>query len=456
MKQFDVIIIGAGPAGIITGVTAKKAHPEKTMLMFREEEKGLVPCGIPYIFHKLNSVEKNLMGPKPFIDVGGVVETDPVTDLNLQKRSVTTASGKEYGYDKLVFATGSKVVVPTFIPGYDLDRVYYIKKSYNYINRLFNEMQNLNNVVIVGGGFIGAEVAEQLALNPNKKVTLIESESECFSKAFSAGLSKIATNELRKTKVDVRTAVKVESVNGKDGKVDSVSLSNGETMSCDAVIMAIGYRPNTELARKAGLELNKRGAIKVDNYERTQEPGICAVGDCSQTIGFLTGRSDYVMLASTATAEARVLGHNLFGVKIRKPFIGTLAVFSTEINGLAMAAAGVNESTAKEANIQILSAQFSDFDTHPDKFEETSPLSLKLYASPCDGSILGGEVWGGKSAGEIINTISLAIQKGVTVFELISFQIGSHPLLTAAPTKTILIKAAENIIDQIEKMKQNV
>ncbi len=453
MKQFDVIIIGAGPAGIITGVTAKKAHPEKTMLMFKEEEKGLVPCGIPYIFHKLNSVEKNLMGPKPFIDLGGVVETDPVTDLNLEKRSVTTASGKEYGFDKLVFATGSKVVVPTFIPGYDLDRVYYIKKSYNYINRLFAEIQNLNNVVIVGGGFIGAEVAEQLAMNPNKKVTLIESESECFSKAFSAGLSKIATDELRKTRVDVRTAVKVESVNGVDDKVHSVSLSNGETISCDAVIMAIGYRPNTELARKAGLELNKRGAIKVDNYERTQEPGVCAVGDCSQTIGFLTGRSDYVMLASTATAEARVLGHNLFGVKIRKPFIGTLAVFSTEINELAMAAAGVNETTAKEANIQVLSAEFSDFDTHPDKFEETSPLSLKLYASPCDGSILGGEVWGGKSAGEIINTISLAIQKGVTVFELISFQIGSHPLLTAAPTKTILIKAAENIIDQIEKMK---
>lgn len=453
MKQFDVIIIGAGPAGIITGVTAKKAHPDKTMLMFKEEEKGLVPCGIPYIFHKLNSVEKNMMGPKPFIDLGGIVETDPVTDVNIEKRSVTTASGKEYGYDKLVFATGSKVVIPTFIPGYDLNRVYYIKKSYNYIKSLFDEIQSLQNIVIVGGGFIGAEVAEQLAMQPGKKVTLIESESQCFSKAFSAGLSKIATEELRKTNVDVRTSVKVEKVNGTDGNVSSVLLSTGETLACDAVIMAIGYRPNTELAKKAGLELNKRGAIKVDNYERTQEPGVCAVGDCSQTIGFLTGRSDYVMLASTATAEARVLGHNLFGVKIRKPFNGTLAVFSTEINGLAMAAAGVNETTAKEANIQILSAEFSDFDTHPDKFEETSHLSLKLYASPCDGSILGGEVWGGKSAGEIINTISLAIQKEVTVFELISYQIGSHPLLTAAPTKTILIKAAEKIIDQIESSR---
>ncbi|WP_346858388.1 FAD-dependent oxidoreductase [uncultured Draconibacterium sp.] len=454
MKQFDVIIIGAGPAGIITGVTAKKAHPNKSMLLFKEEEKGLVPCGIPYIFHTLNNVDKNVMGPKPFIDMGGIVETDSVTNVNIKEKSIQTLSGKEYKYDKLVFATGSKVIIPTFIPGYDLKNVFYIKKSYQYISHLFDELQTKNNIVVVGGGFIGAEVAEQLAMNPGKNVFLIESEEQCFSKAFSKDLSKVATDELRKTKVKVSTSVKVEQINETNGQVSSVLLSTGETIDCDAVIMAIGYRPNTELAKKAGLELNKRGAIKVDSYERTIEPDVCAVGDCSQTLGFLTGRSDYVMLASTATAEARVLGHNLFGVKIRKTFNGTLAVFSTEINHVAMAAAGVNETTAMAANIKILSAEFSDFDTHPDKFEDTKPLTIKLYASACEGSILGGEVWGGKSAGEMINTISLAIQKGVTVFEMISFQIGSHPLLTSAPTKTILIKAAEKIIDQIENMKR--
>lgn len=454
MKQYDVIIIGAGPAGIITGVTAQKAHPEKSMLMFKEEEKGLVPCGIPYIFHKLDSVDKNIMGPKPFIDMGGIVETDSVTEVNIKEKSIRTLSGKEYSYDKLVFATGSKVIIPTFIPGHDVKNVFYIKKSYNYISNLFNELQSKKNIVVVGGGFIGAEVAEQLAMNPEKNVSLIESEEQCFSKAFSKELSKVATDELRKTNVKVSTSVKVERIIETNGQVSSVFLSTGETIKCDAVIMAIGYRPNTELARKAGLELNKRGAIKVDSYERTIDPDVSAVGDCSQTLGFLTGRSDYVMLASTATAEARVLGHNLFGVKIRKTFNGTLAVFSTEINNVAMAAAGVNETTAEAANINILSAEFSDFDTHPDKFEETKPLTVKLYASACEGSILGGEVWGGKSAGEIINTISLAIQKGVTVFEMISFQIGSHPLLTSAPTKTILIKAAEKIIDQIENMKR--
>ena len=451
MKKYDVIIIGGGPAGIITGVTAKKQHPEKSMLLFKEEEKGLVPCGIPYIFHRLDGVDKNVMGPKPFVDLGGDVITEKITDLNIKDKTVLTEAGNEFTYEKLVFATGSEVVIPDFIPGYDLENVFYIKKSYEYIKQIHEELKSKKNIVVIGGGFIGAEVAEQLALNKEKKVTLIESEKFCFSKAFSKELSQIATEALAGTAVNIKTSVRVEKVNGDNGVVSSVLLDNGDEIKCDAVIMAIGYKPNTDLAKKAGLEISKIGAIIVDNYERTKEKDICAVGDCSQTIGFLTGRMDHVMLASTATAEARVLGHNLFGIKIRKNFIGTLAVFSTEINGIAMAAAGVNDSNAAEANIEYLSAKFSDFDTHPGSFEETSPLSVKLFASSCDGSILGGEVWGGKSAGEMINTISLAIQKGVTVYEFISFQIGTHPLLTSAPTKTILIKAAEGIIAQINK-----
>ncbi len=451
MKSYDVIIIGAGPAGIITGVTAKSQFPEKSMLMFKEEDKGLVPCGIPYIFHQLNDVDKDVMGPKPFIDMGGEVLKEKVTEVDAKNKTLKTISGEEYKFEKLVFATGSQVVVPNFIPGNELEGVYYIKKSYNYIKQIFDHLKTKKKVVVIGGGFIGAEVAEQLSMNDNTEVTLIESEPLCFSKAFSKELSQIATEALNGTKTNVLTNTRVQKITGMNGAASAVVLDNGEEIKCDAVVMAIGYKPNTDLAKKAGLELNETGAIIVDNYERTKYEGICAVGDCSQTIGFLTGRIDHVMLASTATAEARVLGHNLFGIKIRKPFSGTIAVFSTKINGIAMAAAGVNDCNAEEGNIEFISAKFSDFDRHPGSFVDTSALTMKLYASPYDGSIIGGEVWGGDSSGEIINTISLAIQKGVTVYELISFQIGSHPLLTAAPTKTILIKAAEGIIKEIAK-----
>lgn len=447
MKRFDVIIIGGGPAGIITGYTVKKQNPEKEVLMLLEEEKGLVPCGIPYIFHKLNSVDKNVMGPKSFVDAGGVVLVDPVTNTDIENKIVTLKSGQQFNYEKLVYATGSTAMVPNFIPGYDLNNVFYIKKSYNYISKLFNELQTKKNIVIVGGGFIGAEVAEQLAANEGKIVTLIESEAYCFNKAFSSKLAEIATEELGKTNVNVKASSLVVEIQGDNGRVTGIKLNSGEEIKADAVILSIGYKPNTDLAKSAGLELNKMGAIKVDAYERTSHKDVCAIGDCSQTIGFLTGKSDHIMLASTATAEARVLGYNLFGIKIKKSFYGTLGVFSTKINKLSLAAAGINENNAKEANVEFRIAQFSGVDRHPGTLPDASPLSIRLYFSPSDGTVLGGEVWGSDSAGEIINIISLAIQKSITVYELISYQIGTHPLLTSAPTMPVIIKAAEQAID---------
>ncbi|MBN1821430.1 MAG: FAD-dependent oxidoreductase [Prolixibacteraceae bacterium] len=455
MKNYDVIIIGSGPAAIVTGMSAKKQYPGKSILMLAEEAKGQVPCGIPYIFHELGGPENNMMGPKPFVDAGGELIIDPAVDVDVETKNVTVGSGQAFGYDKLIFATGSHPLIPDFIKGYDLENVFYVKKSYKYITFLYNELLKKQNIVIIGGGFIGSEIAEQLAKNENKKVTLIEGEDNCLCRAFSTQLSAIATDQLRLSNVDVKTSVLVNEVLGSNGKVSGVKLKNGEILEADAVIMSIGYKPNTDIAKKAGLTLNKMGAIVVDNYERTSTPDVCAVGDCAQTTGFLTGKLDNIMLASTATAEARVLGYNLFGVKIRKNFIGTLGVFSTRINGLAMAAAGLNDKTGKQSNIDFIEAEFSDFDTHPANFCETMPITCKLYVSPSSGSILGGEAWGSKIAGTLINIIGMAIQKDVTVYELISYQFGTHPLLTAPPTKPVMIKAAEVAIAKINALHKN-
>jgi len=184
---------------------------------------------------------------------------------------------------------------------------------------------------------------------------------------------------------------------------------------------------------------------------RTQVKDVFAVGDCSEAIGFITGREDNIMLASTATAEARILGYNLFGINLIRTFSGTLSVFSTEIGGKVFASAGAIQQVAELAGIEYVCGTFEDVDRHPESLPGASKLWICLVVSPGTGLIIGGEVSGGKSAGEIINIISLAIQKGVTVYELISYQIGTHPLLTTAPTKYVLIKAAEAVIAKIKK-----
>jgi NADH oxidase (H2O2-forming) len=365
---------------------------------------------------------------------------------------ITVKTGEQFGYSKLVFATGSLPLIPASIPGYNLQNVFYIKKSYPYIKELTAKISGFKNIVIVGGGFIGAEVAEQLAAD-KLNVTLVESETTCFSKAFSPELSQIATDALKKTRVNVLTSTLVKEIAGVNNAVDQVMLSDGTSIKADAVIFSIGYKANSQLAKETGLVLNRYDDIHVDNYGRTRVKDISAVGDCAQTTGFLTGRSDIIKLASTATAEARILGHNIFGIKIKKCIAGTLAVFSTEINGLAMAAAGANERNAAEANIELISAKFTSPDRHPGTLSGASELTVKLYASPVDGSILGGEVWGGKSAGEIINIISMAIQKSITVYEMVSFQIGTHPLLTSSPVNNPIIRAAEEIIYKVLQVK---
>src|SRR3972149_1265554 len=222
MKTFDVIIIGGGPAAIVTGITIKKYFTEKSVLMLKEEAEGLVPCGIPYILHLLgNDADKNKMGPKPFIDLGGKVILNTAVKVDKTNKLVALKTGEQFGYDKLVFATGSLPIVPASIPGHNLQNVFYIKKSYPYIKELSAKINEFKNIVIVGGGFIGAEVAEQLAA-ANVNVTIIESETTCFSKAFSPELSQIATDALKKTRVNVMTSTLVKEIAAENNKVKQV------------------------------------------------------------------------------------------------------------------------------------------------------------------------------------------------------------------------------------------
>jgi NADPH-dependent 2,4-dienoyl-CoA reductase/sulfur reductase-like enzyme len=456
VKTYDVIIIGGGPSGLVMGLATRKLYPGKSVLIITQEKKGLVPCGIPYIFHDLGSVEKDELGLNPFLESGGEVLYSEVKNVDIKKKRVFMRSGRFRYYKKLVLATGSIPVEPAFIKGYALKGVEYIHKGYEQMKKLKEKVYYADNITVIGGGFIGVEVAEQIAKDPSKNVTLIECERYCLGRVFSDQLCMEAEAAIKNTNINVVTGVRVDKMMWNDGKVTGLALMNGDIINTDLVIMAIGYKPYTELAAKAGLELTQSGAIKVDRYLRTSVDDICAIGDCAEKVGFITGSENGIMLASTATAEARVLAYNLFGIQLKRNFQGTIGIFSTRINGLTLAAAGVNEKIAERAGISYISGEFHGLDRHPGHFQDTSKLSVKLYASPGDGGIIGGEIWGGKSTGELINVVGMAIQKRISVFELISYQIGTHPLLTGPPTNYALIKAAEATIQRMNEEQYEV
>jgi NADPH-dependent 2,4-dienoyl-CoA reductase/sulfur reductase-like enzyme len=355
---------------------------------------------------------------------------------------VTTAGEEVINYKKLVLATGSKPVVPP-IPGHDLENVYTIEKDVDYLRRLSEKLDQVREVVIIGGGFIGMEMADECRKRPNLNVTVVEILPHCLFLAFDQELCVQVEQALIRAGVGVRTNTRAEAIVG-DGKAEGVLLDNGETLPADVVLFGIGTRPNVDLAREAGLELGPFGAIAVDRYMRTNDHDILAVGDCAEKSGFQTGQPTPLRLASIATAEARIAGANLF--ELRRENQGTIGVFSTKINGLSMGIAGMGQRGAEEAGIGYVVGQAEAVDKHPGAMPGAQQLSVKLIFRKYSGALIGGQACCGDTVGEVVNLIAALIQVRMHADEIATFQMGTHPALTASPIAYQLVNAAEQAL----------
>jgi len=256
---------------------------------------------------------------------------------------------------------------------------------------------------------------------------------------FDEKIAVQAEEALKTRGVKIKSGEGVKEIIG-NKKVTEVLLENGEKIEAEAVILAMGYRPNTGLAQKSGLKVSEGKYIKVDGYMRTENPDIFAVGDCAEKKDFITRKPSAVMLASTACAEARIAGMNLYKLRSVKTFEGTIAIFSTAIGETAFGAAGLTESMAKKEGCDVVIGTFDGINKHPGTLAHTHKQMVKLIVARDSGIILGGKVIGSKSTGELINIIGLAIQNKMTVSSILTTQIGTHPLLTAPPTAYPIIK----------------
>ena len=448
IKKYDVLIIGGGPAGIISGITAKKYYPEKSILLIKSIGSGVVPCGIPYMFTTLEKPEDNALGDAPLKKNNIDVEVDEVVEINPEKKKIKTKNNQIFEYEKLVIAVGSNPIMPS-IKGDEKEGIYSVCKEMNYLNKLKKEIYKAKNIIVIGGGFIGIEFADELSKLEGVNISLVEMMPNILANSFDSEFSELAKEKLLEQGVKIITGKKVKKYNG-DKTVKSVKLSDNNEIAADVVILGMGAIPNSFLAEKAGLEIGKSKGIIVDEYLRTSQSDIFAIGDCVEKKDFFTRRKINVMLASTATAEARIAGANLFKINVLRENKGTLAVYSTQVGDLSLGSAGLTEKTALEEGFEIIVGNAECLDKHPGAMPGAQKLKVKLIFSKQSGILLGGQVAGGISAGEIVNIIGLALQKNTSLTELETLQLATHPKLTPAPTVYPLITAAQ---DALKKYK---
>jgi NADH oxidase (H2O2-forming) len=441
MKSTDVLIIGSSAAGLVAATTGKRVYPGKKITVVRKEDKVLVPCGIPYVFGSVGTSDKNLIPTDPMFENAGIdLIINTVVSVDREKKVCTFKDGEEIAYEKLMLATGSLPSVPKWLKGADTDNVFIVPKDKHYLDGMQEKLNGFKNIVVIGGGFIGVELSDELN-KLDKNVTLVEKLPHVLSLAFDNEIAVRAEDLLKDRGVTVKTGFGVKEILG-NGKVSGVLLENDEKLEADAVILSIGYQPNSELAKDAGLKITKDGFIQVDEYMRTEDPDVFAAGDCAEKRDFITRRPSNVMLASTACAEARTAGMNLYKLSAVKTFSGTISIFATALGDTGFGVAGITEERALAEGFDIVCGSFEGLDKHPGSLPNTSKQMVKLIASRDSGVILGGEVVGGASTGELTNLLGFIIQGRMTVNSVLTAQIGTHPLLTASPAAYPLVKAA--------------
>ena len=326
--------------------------------------------------------------------------------------------------------------------------MYAIVKDVEFLSNLQQRLETVEDVVVIGGGFIGIEFADEINKAGDKNITIVEMLPHCLALAYDEELCIEMEKVLESRGINIRTSSKVKKIGG-DGKVEKVVLSDGAEIKADVVILGIGAVANVDLAKKAGLRIGLTGSIAVDRMMQTSDAHIYACGDCAEKISFFGGRPSPLKLASIATVEARIAGANLFG--IRRENIGTVGVWSTAVGNHALATAGLTEEMAKKRGYDAVAVTIQGPNRHPGLMPGAVNTRLKLVFERNSGVILGGQVMGGPAAGEVINAISACVQNRMTAEDMAMFQTGTHPALTASPIAYHMVNAAEMAIKQMRE-----
>ena len=447
MSDHDVVVVGASAAGLTAALTARRHYPDKSIAVVRKEQMVPIPCGIPYAFGVVGSPDKNLIPADDLLSKNQIESfVGEATAIDRDACELVTASGDRFGYERLVLATGSEPMVPP-IPGADKGNVFAIRKDVPYLDRIVSALDGAESLCIVGCGFIGVEIAEECRRRRSDlHISIVEMLKHCLQLVYDEEFSLKAEQVLQQQGISLLLDEKVTAFVGGE-TVDAVELDSGGRVEADIVILGIGAVPNVALAKQAALEIGPTGGISVNRYMQTSDCRIFACGDCSEKVSFFDGSASTLKLASIATMEARVAGANLF--RTNRVNVGVIGIYSTVLGDCAFAAAGLTQSQAEAKGYDVVMGTSGGVNRHPACMPGAADLTVKLLFEAGSQILIGGQVTGAKSGGELINAISACIHQRMTADDIATFQTGTHPALTASPVSYQLVNAAEVAIQNM-------
>lgn len=447
-----IIVIG-GVAGGMSAATRLRRLNEKAEIIVIEKSGHVsyANCGLPYYVGGVIEEEKDLLLQTPAslharfrLDVR--VSTE-VLAINAAKKVVAiknllTADTSELDYDKLILSPGASPVVPP-IPG--IERGMTLRTVEDVERIALSVGKNPSSAVVIGGGFIGVEIAENLV---HRKVptALVEATDQVLM-PLDPELATLVANEIRAHNVDLRLGASVVKINP-----DSVELSNGHVLPAEIVILAIGVRPEIGLAKAAGLEIGPRNGIKVDEFNRTSNPDIYAVGDAAEKIDALDGNATLVPLANIANRHGRVVSDHINGLNVRP--VKTIGTAIVKVFDLMIATTGWNEKRLKAANRPHQAIHIHP-NSHAGYYPDAKQMTLKLIFDPNTGEILGAQGVGIEGVDKRIDVIATAMRGGITAPELADLELAyAPPFGSAKDPVNMLGYVAENVVSGLSKVAQ--
>jgi len=448
-KQMKIVIIGGVAAGASAATKARRTNENAQIVLLEQGEYvSFANCGLPYYVggtipkrDSLLVVREELFRKRYNIDVRTLSQ---VTKINRSKKTVTVLDKRnnttyEESYDKLIIATGARPFVLPFLKDCKNSYTCFTLYDVDKIKEAFSAAP-VKKAVVIGAGYIGMELVEQLNLL-GVDCTIVELKSSILPQ-FDKEMTNPVVYTLKEKGVDVKTGVSVVDADVIDGVAKRLKLSNGEEIECDVVFQTAGVIPNVELAREAGLEVNR--GIVVNNKMQTSDPDIYAAGDAIEVKSIVTGKNVWIPLAGPANKQGRVAGCNAAGGNLE--FKGVVGSSIIKVFDWALAKVGLSETECKDQglnyNVTIVHPLH-----HAGYYPGGKQLTIKLIFDSTTGRIYGAQVIGKEGVDKRADVIATAIYAGLTVFDLENLDLVYAPPFSSAKDPVIMAgMTASNII----------